>query len=131
VFVIVLRVSNVFAASWSLLFGGWCFRIVSRSSSILFNFHLRGKGKTLRKQKDKNQTMLKREKHVFAFVFVCFSLPVVLIYQYPVETCKSILIRVVPTTSRMFNHLQVVKWNMFHGFGPQDQCSKHPHNCNQ
>lgn len=75
--------------------------------------------------------MLKREKHVFAFVFVCFSLPVVLIYQYPVETCKSILIRVVPTTSRMFNHLQVVKWNMFHGFGPQDQCSKHPHNCNQ
>lgn len=35
------------------------------------------------------------------------------------KACKSILIR-VPTTSRMFNHLQVVKWwNMFHGFGPR------------
>ena len=70
-FVVVLRVSNVLAASWSLLFGGVVFS-VSRNSSILFNVHLRGKGKTLRKQKDKNQTMLKKEKHVFVSPFLLY-----------------------------------------------------------
>lgn len=74
-FVVVLRVSNVLAASWSLLFGGVVFS-VSRSSSILFNVHLRGKGKTLRKQKDKNQTMLKKKNMCLFLPSCCIDLPI-------------------------------------------------------
>lgn len=62
--------------------GGWCFRFqgVLQFYSM---FTFVEKEKHRENKKTKTKRCLKRK------TCVCFSLPVVLIYQYPVETCQA------------------------------------------